>query len=559
MILNINNPVNQVPSDKMLYQGKTKSDQLYDQFVLKEVQNFSGTGSNSNFMADLEAKLPTNEKFKIYDKVNDFDRNNTFLTNASFSIRNADTSLLLADRFSDDNTHFAIAKNPIKLFSFFDDMAPEVDYRHTNDLYYGLRLQGKTPQDIALNNAIGDNNPTSRGIRQLGGEPTLEEEQAAAFAESFVAENSSAKSSPIKSNPSSALKPSPEKESPEKNIIDPSPSKQLFKRSPEKEVIEIQPPKRSGKESWNLFAQKVKESKQFQDIQQNVRERGSEHRHFVNEVAKIGRRSIKQRDKENESMGQEDQNMTNIRKKVNEGYTYVDKDEGKYKNNTFIRKKGANASEEDKSYFKFLRDKRSKELEANETAVQANKDKVVKFSQKETGQKDTAQKQVIPPQPPQKETTKEAAKETLKFANYEEVTTNLELFFKTFRSEFTYIADPENKAQMTISNGSEKVGPDMAKFMRDKLNVSIQSNSNKYKANIEINKIEDALKVMKSSPRIGKRNSVGKSITDNELHFEQKTPASSKSSDATRAKSLSSDERRLIKPGGTNFKKTQEI
>ena len=188
MILNTK-IINQVPSDKVLYQGKTKSDQLFDQYILKEAKAFADT-NQSNFMADLDAKLHTNEKFKMYDKFNDFDRNSTFLTNASFSIRNPDTSLLLADRYSDDNAHFSIAKNPIKLYSFFDDMAPVVDYRHTNDLYYGLRLQGKTPQDIALSNAIygdtGDHNnldPTTRGIRQLGGDPSVEAE---VFVENFM-------------------------------------------------------------------------------------------------------------------------------------------------------------------------------------------------------------------------------------------------------------------------------------------------------------------------------------------------------------------------------------
>ena len=89
MILNTKT-IDQVPSDKVLFQGKSKSDQLFDQYILKEAKAFADT-NQSNFMADLEAKIH-NEKFKMYDKFNDFDRNGTFLTNASFSIRNPDTS-----------------------------------------------------------------------------------------------------------------------------------------------------------------------------------------------------------------------------------------------------------------------------------------------------------------------------------------------------------------------------------------------------------------------------------------------------------------------------------
>ena len=76
MILNTKT-LDQVPSDKVLYQGKTKSDQLFDQYILKEAKEFADT-NQSNFMADLEAKIHTNEKFKVYDKFNDFDRNSTF-------------------------------------------------------------------------------------------------------------------------------------------------------------------------------------------------------------------------------------------------------------------------------------------------------------------------------------------------------------------------------------------------------------------------------------------------------------------------------------------------
>jgi len=191
MILNLkpNSIINPSPSDKILLQGKKKVDQLYDQYVLKEAEAFADT-AHSNFNKEIDAKIPTGEKFKIYDNFNDFGRDSSILTNASFSIgRNPDTSLLLTDRFATDNDkHFSIAGNPLKLHSFFDDMAPEVDFRYTNDLYYGLKLQGKTPYDIALYNATGDDNATSRGIRQLQGDPTSDAEE---FVENFLAQNSS--------------------------------------------------------------------------------------------------------------------------------------------------------------------------------------------------------------------------------------------------------------------------------------------------------------------------------------------------------------------------------
>jgi hypothetical protein len=209
MILN-SKPINERPSDKVLNHGQKKIDDLYDQFILKEAEAFADT-VQSDFKKDIDAKAPTNEKFKIFNNYNDFGRDDAFFTNGSFSIRNLDPSLSLSDRF-DNDSHFSMAKNPLKLYSYFDDMAPDVDFRYTNDLYYGLKLQGKTPYDIAIDNAIGDNNPTSRGIAQLS-DPTFEAET---FADNFI---SSQTNSPSRPSSATSIQSSPIQSNPNTNLI----------------------------------------------------------------------------------------------------------------------------------------------------------------------------------------------------------------------------------------------------------------------------------------------------------------------------------------------------
>ena len=574
MILNTKT-IDQVPSDKVLFQGKSKSDQLFDQYILKEAKAFADT-NQSNFMADLEAKIH-NEKFKMYDKFNDFDRNGTFLTNASFSIRNPDTSLLLADRYSDDNAHFSIANNPIKLYSFFDDMAPVVDYRHTNDLYYGLKLQGKTPQDIALSNAIygdtGDHNnldPTTRGIRQLGGDPSVEAE---VFVENFMSSQKNSPSTSVHSSPRS--QPSSAKSSPVKNTINADTSS----TSPEKlapSPIEIQPPKRNrGKENMATFVKNFKESDTFQGIKKKVSDRGERRRELVQDIQYFGKQQIRRREDDREEMGEEDTYSKKLKKAEKEGGTYVDKEKGKHKNYNGIRIR-EKPNEYDKTFFKKFREQRNKELEENKDQVQANKKKIypsnaiskltkknavkkiVKFLKNNKNTTDnTTQKENNPPLPP---------KETTLTSNLPQLQSNLDLFFTKYASTFKYIEDKENKSQLILSpnNGKEKVGADMAKFMRDKLNISVVASSNLLKANTEINKLEEALKTMKQSPRMGKRNSKKVSQDDNDLHFENRTPANSKNADATReARAVSQGSERLrpkvnvseLAPNGTRHYK----
>jgi hypothetical protein len=160
--------------------------------------------------------------------------------------------------------------------------------------------------------------------------------------------------------------------------------------------------------------------------------------------------------------------------------------------------------------------------------------------------------------PVQKETAKETSVPTIQPGNYADLQKNLDIFFKDFEKDFKYIQDPENKSEMTISNGTDKVGAEIAKFMREKLNITIRADSTKYKANEEINKLESALNTMKQSPRMGRTRGVkAKSKTTDDLHFESRTPASSKKADATRTEktvSQGADARRVIKKGiGSRF------
>jgi hypothetical protein len=557
MILNTKT-IDQVPSDKVLFQGKSKSDQLFDQYILKEAKAFADT-NQSNFMADLEAKIHTNEKFKMYDKFNDFDRNSTFLTNASFSIRNPDTSLLLADRYSDDNAHFSIAKNPIKLYSFFDDMSPVVDYRHTNDLYYGLKLQGKTPQDIALSNAIyGDtadhNNldPTTRGIRQLGGDPSVEAE---VFVENFMSSQKNSPSTSVHSSPRSA------KPSPVKNTINPDTSSTSEgNNSPEKQAptpIEIQPArlKRPVKENMATFVKNLKESDTFQGAKKKVADRRENYGHqgLVGFFQHLGRQHLRQREDEWEGMGAEDKYSTNIEKAEKKGGEYVDKDKGKHKtyNGIRIRKE---TSEDDKTFFKNFREQRKKELVIDKFTKKNAANKIVQFLKDNKKAQDntaTTQKESSP--------SKQTSPPTSD--NYIERKSNLITFFNDYADKFNYIEDKENKGKMIIANGTDKVGADMAKFMREKLKISILASSNLYKANTEILKLEEALQILeKESPKMGRKKAGGTKAStkdDINLHFENITPANSRKADATRAGSKPNERRVLRANNKTN--RSQEV
>ena len=189
MILN-SHIKSELPTDFQL--DKKKRDELFDKFITKEADHFANK-LHTNFMSDLDDKVPKKTALFQSGTISDYDRLNSFIFKDKFPIRGTNSNLFLDDR-GIDKDKFKRAKG-FKLYSFFDDMHPEVDYRHTNDLYYGLKLEGKTPQDFVLNNAslkngqdIRNLDPTTRGILQLRDQqdPTY---IANNFTDSFIQNN----------------------------------------------------------------------------------------------------------------------------------------------------------------------------------------------------------------------------------------------------------------------------------------------------------------------------------------------------------------------------------
>ena len=79
--------------------------------------------------------------------------------------------------------------------------------------------------------------------------------------------------------------------------------------------------------------------------------------------------------------------------------------------------------------------------------------------------------------------------------------TNLDNFYKIYASHFNYEQDKTNPSEFIINNGKDKVGTEMAKYMRDELKVAgITAASNLEKATAELLNLEASIKRIKQNP-----------------------------------------------------------
>jgi len=338
MILN-SKPPNELPTD--FQQDRKYKDKLFEQYITKDAEQFADK-QNTDFLSSLNDRAPkATSLYKPSGYMGDFDRTKSLIFNDRFSLQNASSNLLFGDKIA-NNGLFPVAKD-FKYGSFFDDRAPKVDYRFTNDLYYGLRLEGKTEQDFILSNArlqaqgIGGDirqlDPTTRGILQLKGE--LDANYLADnFTDSFIKTNfgssktSSAQSSKV-SSPTKLSTPSSKASSPSTptaNIIETrsqinSPfgdtdfEKPKSARSSSEKSIEnivIGTARRSANPDGNKMPiapvqENEKKGKGIEIFQRLVKSKVARSKAAVKNIHEVGKTMLAKRRLENESMGKQDE------------------------------------------------------------------------------------------------------------------------------------------------------------------------------------------------------------------------------------------------------------
>ena len=130
---------------------------------------------------------------------------------------------------------------------------------------------------------------------------------------------------------------------------------------------------------------------------------------------------------------------------------------------------------------------------------------------------------------------------------------NLNLFFEKYEKRFQFDQDPSSGEEILI-NATEPLGAELAKFARDNLGISVNTNSKISTLNAGILELEKSLETLHKSSKIGRKRGKSKKASEvkEPLHtrfdeegspvkftdlapeggFERPTPANSKHSDA---------------------------